>query len=144
MKTSKSMSAQHTPGPTIYADPKAPHQELTEGQRAILDALKGVPLNADSVRHYVAAKWPQAMQSPLAQAMHGASAMTMLEASDADAVALRGEAMAHAEACLRASDGWTVETLGHNIESAFGMDLDAEECDEIARAAIAKATGGAS
>lgn len=77
------------------------------------------------------------------QAMHGASAMTMLEASDADAVALRGEAMAHAEACLQARSGWTVETLGHNIESAFGMDLDADECDDIARDAIAKATGSA-
>lgn len=95
------------------------------------------PMDADAVRAYVAAKWPQAMQSPLAQAMHGASAMAMLEASDADAVALRGEAMSHAEACLAARDGWTVETLGHNIESAFGMDLDADECDEIARVAIA-------
>lgn len=137
------MSA-HTPahtGQSIYADPKAPHQELTAAQRAILEAVP--VLNADSVRAYAARKWPQAMHSPLAQAMHGASAMTMLEASDADAVALRGEAMAHAQACLAACDGWTVETLGHNIESAFGMDLGADECDEIARAAIANATGGA-
>ena len=95
-------------------------------------------MNADQVRALVAAKWPQAMSSPLAQAMHGASAMAMLESSDADAVALRGEAMEHAETCLRACDGWTVETLGHNIESAFGMDLDADECDDIARAAIEK------
>lgn len=93
-------------------------------------------MTADQVRALVAAKWPQALQSPLAQAMAGASAMALLEASDADAVALRGEAMAHAEACLRARNGWTVETLGHNIESAFGMDLDADECDEIARQAL--------
>ncbi len=135
------MSAQHTPGHSIYADPKAPHQELTAEQRAIMEAVP--MLDAESVRRYVAAKWPQAMQSPLAQAMHGASAMAQLEASDADKVALRGEAMAHAEACIAARAGWTVETLGHNIESAFGMGLDADECDEIARAAIAKATGGA-
>ncbi len=134
------MSAgKHTPGPSMYADPKAPHQELTAEQRAILEA---VPLlNADSVRRFVAIKWPQALQSPLAQAMHGASAMATLEASDADRVAFRGEAMAHAEACLAACGGWTTETLGHNVESAFGMDLDADECDAIARAAIAKAEG---
>lgn len=59
------------------------------------------------------------------------------EASDADHVALRGEAMDHARACIAARDGWTVETLGHNIESAFGMDLDADECDDIARQALA-------
>lgn len=33
------MTAQHTPGPKIYADPKAPHQELTADQRAILEAV---------------------------------------------------------------------------------------------------------
>ena len=96
---------------------------------------------ADMVRAYVAAKWPQAMQSPLAQAMHGASSMALLEASDADAVALRGEAIAHAEACLQACGGWTFETLSHNIESAFGMDLDADECDDIARAALDRSGG---
>jgi hypothetical protein len=62
--------------------------------------------------------------------------MAALEASDADMVALRGEAMEHARACLRACDGWTIETLGHNIESAFGGDLDADECDAIARKAL--------
>jgi hypothetical protein len=93
------------------------------------------------IRELVAAKYPQAMQSPLAQAMHGASAMAMLESSDADAVILRADAMAHAEACLRSRSGWTVETLGHNIESAFGMDLDADECDEIAREAMAAFRG---
>lgn len=93
-------------------------------------------MNADQVRAMVAAKFPGVLNSPLAQAMHGASAMTMLEASDADMVALRGEAMEHAQACLRARSGWTVETLGHNIESAFGMDLDADECDDIARKAL--------
>lgn len=93
-------------------------------------------MNADQVRALVAATWPDVLQSPLAQAMHGASAMAQLEASDADAVMLRAEAMEHAKACIAACDGWTVETLGHNIESAFGMDLTADECDDIARDAL--------
>jgi len=101
-------------------------------------------LNADDVRSYVAAKWPSAMQSPLAQAMQGASAMALLESSDANAVALRGEAMEAAEACLRACDGWAVDTLSANVESAMGGELDADECDDIARDAIAKATGSSS
>jgi hypothetical protein len=94
-------------------------------------------MTADQVRALVAAKFPGVLQSPLAQAMHGASSMALLEASDADLVALRGEAMEHAQACIRACDGWTVDMLGHNIESAFGVDLDADECDNIAREALA-------
>ena len=101
-------------------------------------------MDAAAVRAYVAARWPNALKSDLAQAMHGASEIAQLESSGADAVALHGEALAHAEACLAACDGWTVETLGHNIESAFGIEMDANECDEIARAAIAKAEGTAS
>jgi hypothetical protein len=93
-------------------------------------------MTADQVRALVAAKYPGVLQSPLAQAMHGASSMAMLESSDADLVALRGEALEHAQACIRACGGWTIETLGHNIESAFGGDLDADECDEIARKAL--------
>lgn len=98
------------------------------------------PMDANAVRAYVAAKWPAAMSSPLAQAMHGASSVAVLESSDADAVILRAEAMEAAEACLNARSGWTVETLGHNIESAMGGELDADECDEIAREAIARVT----
>lgn len=90
-------------------------------------------MTADQVRALVAAKYPGVLQSPLAQAMHGASSMALLESSDADRVILMADARAHAKACLRARSGWTVETLGHNIESAFGPDLDADECDEIAR-----------
>lgn len=93
-------------------------------------------MTADQVRALVATKFPGVLNSPLAQAMHGASSMALLEASDADCVILLADARAHAEACLRARGGWTVETLGHNIESAFGDELDAEECDEIARAAL--------
>lgn len=99
-------------------------------------------MTAEQVRALVALKFPGVLQSPLAQAMHGASSMAMLESSDADRVLLLADAREHAEACLRARGGWTVETLGHNIQSAFGGELDADECDEIARAAIANATGG--
>jgi hypothetical protein len=94
-------------------------------------------MTADQIRALVAAKYPGVLESPLARAMHGASSMALLEASDADAAALRGEAMDHARACIRACGGWTIETLGHNIESAFGGDLDADECDDIARQALA-------
>lgn len=93
-------------------------------------------MTADQVRALVAAKFPGVLNSPLAQAMHGASSMALLESNDADRVILLADARAHAEACLRACNGWTVETLGHNIESAFGGDLDADECDEIARATL--------
>lgn len=141
------------------------NQDLSPEQRAILEAVP--VLDAEAVRRYVAAKWPQAMQSPAAvacaefeskdgadravdfarlQAIATEAAAKQAEADSAeldDALAVRADAMAHAEACLAARNGWTVETLGHNIESAFGMELDAEECDEIARAAIAKATGSA-
>lgn len=93
-------------------------------------------MNAEQVRAYVASQWPKALQSPLACAMSGASSMALLESSDADAVILRAEAMEAAEACLRSRGGWTVETLSTNIESAMGGELDAEECDEVARAAL--------
>ena len=97
-------------------------------------------LTTDQVRALVAAEFPGVLQSPLAQSMHGASSLAMLESSNADRVILLADAREHAEACLRARGGWTVETLGHNIQSSFGLELDADECDEIARAAIAKAT----
>jgi len=93
-------------------------------------------MTADQVRAFVAAKYPGVLESPIAVALHGASAMLMLEASDADAVALRGDALQHARACLRARSGWTVETLGNNVQTAFGADLDEDQCDEIAREAL--------
>jgi len=93
-------------------------------------------MDANQVRALVALKFPQVLNRPLAQAMHGASAMAQLESSDADQVILLADARAHAEACLAARDGWTVETLAHNIESTFGADLDPDECDDIAREAL--------
>jgi len=112
---------------------------------ALLASNDEPELTADMVRSMVAAKWPGLLDSPLAQAMHGASSMAQLEASDADdAIArheheqMRSAALEHALACLWACDGWTVETLSNNIESAFGMDLDGDECDDIARQALGK------
>lgn len=42
------------------------NQDLSPEQRAILEAVP--VLDAEAVRRYVAAKWPQAMQSPAAAA----------------------------------------------------------------------------
>ena len=104
-------------------------------------------MDADQVRAFVAAMWPEAMQSPVAMACAAFSvadeaaraielANLQARATESAAMRLRADAMQHAEACLNACDGWTVETLGHNIESAFGSDLDADECDNIARDAL--------
>lgn len=97
-------------------------------------------MNADDVRAFVAAKFPGVLNSPLAQAMHGASAMAQLESSSADDAIAQYEhnrmvsaALEHAIACVWSADGWTVETLGHNVQSAFGDELNADECDDIAR-----------
>lgn len=64
------------------------------------------------------------------------AAALQARATDADARRVRADALAHARACLDACGGWTVETLGHNIESAFGGELDTDECDDIAREAL--------
>jgi len=104
-------------------------------------------MTANQVRALVAAKWPEAMQSPLAVACATFAAadeadravqFASLQASatEAEARRVRADALEHACACLDACGGWTVETLGHNIESAFGGELDADECDAIAAEAL--------
>ena len=104
-------------------------------------------MNADQVRALVAAKWPNALQSPLAMACAALAAADEADravefaslqarATDANDRRVRADAMEHARACMDACDGWTVETLGHNIESAFGDELSADECDDIARQAL--------
>lgn len=59
---------------------------------------------------------------------------------------LRDEAMAHALSCIEACDAQGIEydeeTLSHNVEGNF-PDLDIDECDEVAIAAIAKTPGSA-
>lgn len=107
------------------------------------------PLTPEAIRAYVAATWPEAMNSPLAQCVREVVAsdeadcaigFASLQATATDAAhrSLRADAMEHARQCLDACDGWEVETLGHNIESSF-PELDPDECDEIAAAAITKA-----
>lgn len=104
-------------------------------------------MNADQVRALVAAKWPTALQSPLAVACATLAAADEADravefaslrarASETEARRVRSDAMEHARACMDACGGWTMETLGHNIESAFGDELDADECDDIAREAL--------
>ena len=109
-------------------------------------------MSANQVRAYAAATWPDVFRSPIAAAFATLTAddeasraieFAQLQAiaSETDARRLRKDAMKHAEDCLMACNGWAVETLSHNIESEFGADLDADECDEIARVALARATG---
>lgn len=104
-------------------------------------------MNAEQVRALVAARFPGALDSPLASACLAFAAADeadravqfadlLARATVAEKRMLRAEALDHAEACLRVCDGWVVETLGHNIESTFGPDLSADECDEIARKAL--------
>ena len=104
-------------------------------------------MNADQVRALVAAKFPGVLNSPLAVACATFAAADEADravqfaslqarATDAERRMLLADAMDHARACMDACGGWTVETLGHNIESAFGDELDADECDDIARRAL--------
>lgn len=104
-------------------------------------------MNADQVRALVSEKWPESLNSPLAVACANfvgtdeadraiEFASLRARATEADAQRLRSDALEHAGACLNACGGWTVETLGHNIESAFGDVFDADECDDIAQEAL--------
>ena len=87
-------------------------------------------MNADQVRAIVAAKWPQAMQSPLAVACatFAASdetdravqfASLQARATDAEARRVRADALEYALSCIDACNAqdieWDSETLSHNI-----------------------------
>ena len=104
-------------------------------------------MNADQVRALVNAQFPGVLSRPLAVACASFAdadeadravqfAILQARATAAETRRVRADAMDHAKACIRACVGWTVETLGHNIESAFGDELDADECDDIARKAL--------
>lgn len=97
-------------------------------------------MNANQVRALVEQQFPGLLSTPLALAMQAASALAMLESSNANEVLAKADllfdARAHANACIWACDGWTVETLSHNIESCFGGELDIEDCDAIAKEAL--------
>ena len=107
-------------------------------------------MNADQVRALVAAKWPSAMQSPLAQSVQAFSAadeasraigfaQLKSRATVSDQEQIRRDAMAHALSCIDACDAegirYDAATLADSIEESF-PDLDLDECDDIARAAI--------
>ena len=93
-------------------------------------------MNSEQVRAYVNAKWPQAMQSPVALAI--ASGLAATEAL----VALelqRIEAYRHARNCIDACQSHGIEfdeeTVSHNVECNC-PDLSIEECDAIAHRAV--------
>ena len=109
-------------------------------------------MNADQVRAFVAAKWPGAMQSPLAQSVQafcaadeGSRAIDFAQlqsrATVCDQEQIRRDAMEHAMSCIDACDAegipYDAETLSFNVETCF-PDLSLDECDDIARAAIAQ------
>ena len=105
-------------------------------------------MDAKSVRRLVAARWPDAMQSPVAQLCQDYAArdeadlaigLAKLQAIATDS-RMRADAMQHAIGCIEICEAnaieYDAESIGHNIESNF-PDLDPEICDEIAEKAIA-------
>ena len=99
-------------------------------------------MNANQVRAYINAKYPNAKKSPLAQIFlqviandeaDRAIGFARLQAAS-DTQTCRN-AVIHAEACLDSCDGWEVESLGFNIESSF-PELDSDDCDDIAEAVM--------
>ena len=102
-------------------------------------------MTREEIDALVAKKYPNALASPLARLFREVSARDEAERAiefaelqaKADEKKIISAAYSHAEQCLNAIDGWGIETLGHNIESAF-PELDPDVCDEIAADAIAK------
>lgn len=82
---------------------------------------KPVAMTREAIDAYVAAKWPQAVISPVA------NVIKELVSYD--------EAKAHAQDCIESCDGWTIETLSNNIESNF-PEIGMDACDEIAEEAL--------
>lgn len=106
-------------------------------------------MNADDVRALVAAMYPEAMKSPFAQMVRQIVswdeaaravefARLQARASEREYARIRAEAMQHAESCLDAIDGWTVETLSNNIASSFWEGLSEDDCDAIAKQALTR------
>lgn len=109
-------------------------------------------MNAHQVRALVATKWPSAMQSPLAQsvqafcAAHEASraidsARLQSRATECEQEQIRRDAREHALTCIDACSAegirYDAETVSSNVETNF-PELSLDECDDIARAAIAQ------
>ncbi len=62
-------------------------------------------------------------------------------AQEAEAAFVLAQAKEHAAKCLQQRDGWTVETLAHNLQSNFFPDLAWWACDDIAESVLDEATG---
>ena len=93
-------------------------------------------MNADQVRAYVNAKFPAAMQSPVALAI---AAIIATETAADEMFQQRIEAYCHARSCIDICQSQGIEydreTLSHNVECNFPQ-LSIEECDDIANCAI--------
>lgn len=95
-------------------------------------------MNADQVRAIVAAKYPQAMISPVAVLVKAIVAVD--EADRAIKFAqIQRDAVLHAIQCIDTCDAHGIaydeETLAFNIESNF-PELNLDECDEVAHEAL--------
>lgn len=108
--------AKHKPGQSIYADPKAPHQELTAEQQAILDGVPEIEERGRWVK-YAGRYFPT----------HLAAALQL-----------------RYEARLRAANAKNVKRFGDmRCDQMRREAVEMYAGARAARAAIAKATGGA-
>jgi len=97
-------------------------------------------MNADQVRAIVAAKYPQAVKSPVAVLVKAILAVDEADrAIEFVQIQARRDAVLHAIQCIHTcgSQGiaYDEETLSCNIESNF-PNLNLDECDEIAHEAL--------
>ena len=131
--------------PTLLPTPPFPdypsgHSVQSSSAQAVLGKIFGANTEFVDNTHNDRGWGPRTFKSFKAAADEAARAVEFASlqarATDAEARRVRADAMDHARACMDACGGWTVETLGHNIESAFGDELDADECDDIARRAL--------
>ncbi len=105
-------------------------------------------MNADQLRAYAQANWPQAMKSPLALAFASIAAadeadrtvqFASLQArvTGAEKRQMLADALEYAHQCLDTCDEHDHESISCHIESNFA-DLSLDECDEIAEKALAE------
>lgn len=93
---------------------------------ALLASNDEPELTADMVRSMVATKWPGLLDSPLGQAMHGASAMAQLESSDADAAIAEHEELI----CVSCNGSGEGQYEGTRCRSCGGSGTERMERDE--------------
>lgn len=124
----------HTPGPTIYADPKAPHQVLTAEQRAILEA---VPMINRAMSKHTPGPWHMNMVSSKSWNVG------IYEASGSEVATVKVKSLVTSE--RRDADARLIAAAPDLLEALRGFVEHGTCFDEIdmakARAAIAKATG---